>query len=189
MHPDLIPASLDARADRHPRFSRRVQQLLDEIDRVAHGNLVNLPALAMWLRSALPKLHDRGGVCDVTGFPGYAEIKDDFVTMCEEYYSPREFTVAAVHDLLRQCAAEASRRKRDRVLLDQRLREVRRQASRAVLEEASVVCVTCVGAGSAMLKGLEFTLVLADEATQAQEHAVLIPLARMAKAGHTGDVS
>jgi superfamily I DNA and/or RNA helicase len=37
-----------------------------------------------------------------------------------------------------------------------------------------------------MLKDLEFTLVLADEATQAQEHAVLIPLARMAKAGHSG---
>jgi superfamily I DNA and/or RNA helicase len=39
-----------------------------------------------------------------------------------------------------------------------------------------------------MLNDLEFSLVLADEATQAQEHAVLIPLARMAKAGHSGNI-
>eukprot|EP00667_Euglena_gracilis_P002996 EG_transcript_3003 len=43
------------------------------------------------------------------------------------------------------------------------------------LEQAEVVCTTCVGAGLGMLRAMAFPLVLLDEATQAPEPATLIP--------------
>eukprot|EP00667_Euglena_gracilis_P001197 EG_transcript_1197 len=53
--------------------------------------------------------------------------------------------------------------------------------ARAVLKEAEVVCATCIGVGSPMMQGLQFELVLVDEATQAVEPAAMIPLTRGAK--------
>ena len=43
------------------------------------------------------------------------------------------------------------------------------------IEQAEVVCTTCVGAGLGMLRGIQFPFVLIDEATQAVEPAALIP--------------
>jgi len=53
--------------------------------------------------------------------------------------------------------------------------------ARAVLKEAEVVCATCIGVGSPMVQGIQFELVLVDEATQAIEPAVLIPMTRGAR--------
>eukprot|EP00667_Euglena_gracilis_P001410 EG_transcript_1409 len=52
---------------------------------------------------------------------------------------------------------------------------------RQIVKEAEVVCATCVGVGSPMLQGLQFDFVLVDEATQAVEPSVLIPITRGAK--------
>jgi hypothetical protein len=47
-----------------------------------------------------------------------------------------------------------------------------------MLNEAQVICATCVGSTSEFLKGISFTRVIIDEATQATEMATLIPLIR-----------
>jgi len=52
---------------------------------------------------------------------------------------------------------------------------------RSIVKECEVICATCVGVGSPMMQGLQFDLVLVDEATQAVEPAVLIPITRGAR--------
>jgi regulator of nonsense transcripts 1 len=47
-----------------------------------------------------------------------------------------------------------------------------------ILKRAQVVCCTCIGSGGDMLDGMTFERVLVDEATQATEPAVLVPLVR-----------
>jgi hypothetical protein len=46
------------------------------------------------------------------------------------------------------------------------------------LKSAQVICCTCIGSGSDMLDNMVFERVLVDEATQATEPAVLVPLTR-----------
>lgn len=47
-----------------------------------------------------------------------------------------------------------------------------------VIRNAEVICCTCIGSGSEILDNMTFERVLVDEATQATEPAVLVPLAR-----------
>ena len=46
------------------------------------------------------------------------------------------------------------------------------------LKNAQVICCTCIGSGSDIIDSVNFERVLVDEATQATEPAVLVPLAR-----------
>jgi hypothetical protein len=46
------------------------------------------------------------------------------------------------------------------------------------LKNAQVICCTCIGSGGDILDGMTFERVLVDEATQATEPAVLVPLTR-----------
>jgi regulator of nonsense transcripts 1 len=64
---------------------------------------------------------------------------------------------------------------------EKQLFSLRRRLEAEILEAADVVCVTCVGAGDARLKGFRFQHVLIDEATQAAEPECLIPLVMGAK--------
>jgi regulator of nonsense transcripts 1 len=64
-------------------------------------------------------------------------------------------------------------------LSNKEMRQYRRlqaAAEAAVLEQAEVVCATCVGAGDSRLSRIRFSDVLVDEATQATEPEVLIPI-------------
>jgi hypothetical protein len=47
-----------------------------------------------------------------------------------------------------------------------------------ILKNAQVVCCTCIGSGGDILDSMIFERVMVDEATQATEPAVLVPLAR-----------
>mmetsp|Transcript_15166 Transcript_15166/g.23097 ORF Transcript_15166/g.23097 Transcript_15166/m.23097 type:complete len:903 (-) Transcript_15166:1473-4181(-) len=47
-----------------------------------------------------------------------------------------------------------------------------------LIRNAQVVCCTCIGSGGDILENMMFERVLVDEATQATEPAVLVPLAR-----------
>jgi AAA domain len=46
------------------------------------------------------------------------------------------------------------------------------------LKNAQVVCCTCIGSGGDILDAMTFDRILVDEATQATEPAVLVPLMR-----------
>eukprot|EP00835_Amoeboradix_gromovi_P000478 NODE_17_length_41373_cov_0.337016.p2 type:complete len:879 gc:universal NODE_17_length_41373_cov_0.337016:8591-5955(-) len=59
---------------------------------------------------------------------------------------------------------------------DKRIRDLRKQVERKILEEADVICCTCVGAGDPRLGRMTFETVVIDEATQATEPESLIPL-------------
>lgn len=56
-----------------------------------------------------------------------------------------------------------------------------RKVEARLLEDADVVCCTCVGAGDSRLSGFTFRTVLIDESTQATEPEVLIPIVKGAK--------
>ena len=56
-----------------------------------------------------------------------------------------------------------------------------RKAEREILDTADVICCTCTGAGDPRLQRRTFKMVLIDEATQAAEPEVLIPLVLGAK--------
>ncbi|KAJ1551894.1 ATP-dependent helicase NAM7, partial [Cladochytrium tenue] len=52
---------------------------------------------------------------------------------------------------------------------ERRYKSLKRQAEREILQNADVICVTCVGAGDPRLSKFVFKTVLVDEATQAAE--------------------
>lgn len=54
---------------------------------------------------------------------------------------------------------------------------------RQILERADIVCCTCSGAAHPMLQGVKFTCVLIDEAGQATELAMLVPLLHLRQDG------
>ena len=64
---------------------------------------------------------------------------------------------------------------------EKRYRALRRGAERELLASADVICCTCVGAGDPRLSAFRFRAVLIDEATQATEPEMLIPLVAGAK--------
>ena len=76
--------------------------------------------------------------------------------------------------LARLHAARVTRRLAPREL-DQ-YRELMLFLQRTLLQKADVVCVTCVGAADQALRGMKFSTVLLDEATQAAEPEALIPI-------------
>eukprot|EP00667_Euglena_gracilis_P001695 EG_transcript_1695 len=53
--------------------------------------------------------------------------------------------------------------------------------AKVIAQEVEVICATCVGVGAPVMQGLQFDLVLVDEATQAVEPSVMIPITRGAK--------
>ncbi|KAI8827077.1 P-loop containing nucleoside triphosphate hydrolase protein [Fimicolochytrium jonesii] len=59
---------------------------------------------------------------------------------------------------------------------ERRYRALKRKAEREIIQNADVVCCTCVGAGDPRLQKYAFGTVLIDEATQAAEPECLIPL-------------
>ena len=64
---------------------------------------------------------------------------------------------------------------------EKRYRALRRGVERELLASADVICCTCVGAGDPRLTAFRFRAVLIDEATQATEAEMLIPLVAGAK--------
>lgn len=64
---------------------------------------------------------------------------------------------------------------------ERRFRALRASAERDLLASADVICCTCVGAGDPRLRAFRFRAVLVDEATQAAEPEMLIPLVAGAK--------
>ena len=61
------------------------------------------------------------------------------------------------------------------------VRRIERQMRDDILDQAQVLCCTCIGVGHQLLDGRKFTRVLLDEATQATEPASLVPLVRGAR--------
>lgn len=59
--------------------------------------------------------------------------------------------------------------------------KLRRLEERKTLENAEVICATCVGAGDRRLDWMTFRAVLIDESTQASEPEIMIPIVKGAK--------
>ncbi|KAL4986409.1 RNA helicase-domain-containing protein [Aspergillus falconensis] len=59
---------------------------------------------------------------------------------------------------------------------EKRLKQLTRAAEREILNNADVICCTCVGAGDPRLAKLKFRTVLIDESTQSAEPECMIPL-------------
>eukprot|EP01098_Paradermamoeba_levis_P007640 TRINITY_DN3174_c0_g1_i1.p1 TRINITY_DN3174_c0_g1~~TRINITY_DN3174_c0_g1_i1.p1 ORF type:complete len:673 (+),score=196.54 TRINITY_DN3174_c0_g1_i1:212-2020(+) len=64
---------------------------------------------------------------------------------------------------------------------EKRYKTLKRQAEREILQNADVICCTCVGAGDPRITSLRFRQILIDESTQATEPECLIPLVLGAK--------
>jgi regulator of nonsense transcripts 1 len=64
---------------------------------------------------------------------------------------------------------------------EKKYRRLRSQTEREILQAADVICTTCVGAGDPRLSNFRFRQVLIDEATQAMEAEILIPVVQGAK--------
>eukprot|EP00953_Heterococcus_sp_UTEX-ZZ885_P038454 19725-Heterococcus_DN1.PRE.2 len=64
---------------------------------------------------------------------------------------------------------------------EKKFRRLRAQTEREILQAADVICTTCVGAGDPRLSNFRFRQVLIDEATQAMEAEILIPVVQGAK--------
>ena len=64
---------------------------------------------------------------------------------------------------------------------EKKYKSLKRSAEREILNNAQVICCTCVGAGDPRLSHFRFRLVLIDESTQATEPECLIPLVLGAK--------
>lgn len=56
-----------------------------------------------------------------------------------------------------------------------------RKSEKTILQDAEVICCTCVGAGDQRLQNMKFRTVLIDESTQASEPECLIPIVKGAK--------
>lgn len=64
---------------------------------------------------------------------------------------------------------------------EKRYKSLKRAAEREILQNADVICTTCVGAGDPRLGNFRFRMVLIDESTQATEPECLIPIVLGAK--------
>lgn len=59
---------------------------------------------------------------------------------------------------------------------EDRFNHLSRKVENIILSKAQVICTTAIGAGSPKLKGMKFSAVLFDEATQATEPEAIVPL-------------
>jgi regulator of nonsense transcripts 1 len=64
---------------------------------------------------------------------------------------------------------------------EKKYKSLLQQAEKEILQNADVICTTCVGSGDPRLKNFRFYQVLIDESTQATEPECLIPIVRGAK--------
>lgn len=64
---------------------------------------------------------------------------------------------------------------------EKKYKQLKRNCEKEILQNADVICTTCVGAGDPRLIGFRFKQVLIDESTQATEPECLIPLVKGAK--------
>lgn len=64
---------------------------------------------------------------------------------------------------------------------EKKYKALKRNNEREILQNADVICTTCVGAGDPRLSNFRFRQVLIDESTQATEPECLIPLVLGAK--------
>ena len=60
-------------------------------------------------------------------------------------------------------------------------RKIEQQMKDDILDNADVICATCIGSGHQLLDGRRFPRILIDEATQATEPATLVPIVRGCK--------
>ncbi len=60
-------------------------------------------------------------------------------------------------------------------------KRIEQQMKDDILDNADVICATCIGSGHLLLDGRRFPRVLIDEATQATEPATLVPITRGCK--------
>ncbi|KAI9189782.1 ATP-dependent RNA helicase [Blastocladiella emersonii ATCC 22665] len=106
----------------------------------------------------------------------------------EELDSPISFLT--LHEQVRNSDVHPALRKLDQLKQEQgelsaadqkRYVKLKRQLEQEILDAADVICCTCVGAGDMRLSKQRFRSVLIDEATQATEPEVFIPLVRGAK--------
>lgn len=64
---------------------------------------------------------------------------------------------------------------------EKKYKSLKRSTEREILQNANVICTTCVGAGDPRLSNFRFRQILIDESTQATEPECLIPLVLGAK--------
>lgn len=57
-----------------------------------------------------------------------------------------------------------------------KLREWKKKAERNILEDADVICCTCIAAGDERLSSMKFHAILIDESMQATEAECIIPI-------------
>jgi len=67
---------------------------------------------------------------------------------------------------------------RDKSIMTKKVRQLRETMASQVLEDADVICATCVGAGGEQLAGISFPVVVLDEGSQCAEPEALIPLTK-----------
>ena len=96
--------------------------------------------------------------------------KDDMVTR------KRKLELARLLDEGSSCSKGGLALGRDALKQHRRCKQLTKLLHKKLLRDADVVCTTCVGAHTYLLDGLEFSAVLVDEATQATEPEVLIPI-------------
>jgi hypothetical protein len=190
MRPELLATSLDARAERHPDFVKQFKDIRSKLDSIK-ARLDALKAMFSWLNNATWEMKKKKKVPQpwpAVDLPDYStDMVDDISAECKRAL-PSRVRLSDLQQFLKVIDEKIKPLYRDEIALEKARKKILQKAYHKVLAGASVVCVTCVGAGSALLNQLKFTLVISDEATQAPEHAILIPLSRMAQAGHTGDV-
>jgi regulator of nonsense transcripts 1 len=71
---------------------------------------------------------------------------------------------------------------------EKKYKALKRSTEREILENADVICCTCVGAGDPRLANFRFRQVLIDESTQSTEPECVIPLVLGAKQVRTNGV-
>jgi superfamily I DNA and/or RNA helicase len=77
------------------------------------------------------------------------------------------------------CCAPRREQRTELRSLNKEARDRERAVVGDILKRADVVLCTCIGAGSKLLQGMEFDLVVIDEAAQGLEAACWIPIFKM----------
>ncbi len=157
----LLGFSLDVRIRRHPRY-KKVEKLNKQIEQMRREQEE---------RYIKPSPSKRRGMSD-----------EQIIEMAERGKAARGLSAKTMvkmsHWIKLQEKINALYKKRDR-LVDSIATEI--------LDEAEIIFTTNAGAGSEFLQGRTFDIVFVDEAAQASEPSVLIPLVRARRAVMAGD--